>query len=130
MNIEQQRELDREQWRDLVRGLCLVHAGGYPGAVSISKRFLQSPSDEVDLMARLARHMVQEYGLAAGLQVDDNRIVLRIDKTKTPAANPETPVIERQDVELEPETAVPQTSLRGPFLRILQLVHLPTRAES
>ena len=64
MNTAQRRELDREQWRDLVRGLCLVQVGGYPGCVSISKHFLQSPLDEVEQLAHMARHIVQEYGLA------------------------------------------------------------------
>jgi hypothetical protein len=80
MDSAQRRELDREQWRDLVRGLSLVQAGGYPGCVSISKHFLESPADEVEHLARMAQHIVQEYGLQPTLQVIGDGIVLRIEK--------------------------------------------------
>jgi hypothetical protein len=89
VNSEQQRELDREQWCDLVRGLSLVQAGGYPGCVSISKRFLRSPDDEVELMARMGRHIVQEYGLKATIEVSGNAVLLRIEKAETPASEPQ-----------------------------------------
>jgi hypothetical protein len=123
MSTQQQRELDREQWRDLVRGLCLVQAGGYPGAVSISKRFLQSPAEEVDLMAHLARHMVQEYGLTAELEVDGNRVLIRIDKADESVLDekPQPDLVGASDATLSEGQS-------SPILRLLHLVHLPIRA--
>ena len=129
MNSEWQRELDREQWRDLVRGLCLVQAGGYPGAVSISKRFLQSPPHEVEDMARIARHMVQEYGLVASLEVNGTGIALRIQKAEA-APQQEAPLRAPVETELEPVLATPQSSRRAPFLRLLEIVHIQTRADA
>ena len=125
MNGEDQRRFDREQWRDLVRGLCLVQAGGYPGAVSISKRFPQSPLAEVEDMARIARHMVQEYGLLAHLRLNGDRLVLRIEKEDATAGETESP--DRRPVKAE--AVMPPVSWRTPFSRLLQVV-LPTRAEA
>jgi hypothetical protein len=128
MIVEEQREMDREQWRDLVRGLCLVQAGGYPGSVSISKRFLLSPADEIERMARMATHMVQEYGLRAELEVDGNGIVLRIDKAAATIPVSDTG-IGAPVPEPEAEIVAPAAPHRAPFSRLLHLVHLPAKAQ-
>jgi hypothetical protein len=122
VSIEEYRELDRVQWRDLVKGLILVQAGGYPGAVSISKRFPLFPRDEIDQMARMAWYMVQEHGLQPTIKVDSYGILLGIEKAELLSEEEGSTGPTRTSAEVERAGSPP--AHRAPFLRLLQIVHL------
>ncbi len=123
---ERTRQQEREHWRDLVRGLTLVQAGGYPGSVSISKRFRQLSADDVERLAHMARHIVQEYGLLASVQVNRNAVFLRIEKRADPAAEQDDAASIPDEAASGADPAAPPHR-RAPILRLLQLVHLPPR---
>lgn len=123
---ERIREQEREHWRDLVRGLTLVQAGGYPGSVSISKRFRQLSTDDVERLAHMARHIVQEYGLIATVQVKQSAVFLRIEKPAGLESEQIEAVAQSDEAATEDEPSAP-SSRRAPIFRLLQLVHLPPR---
>jgi hypothetical protein len=129
MNEYRQRELDRDQWRDLVRGLCLVQSAGYPGSVSISKGFLRSPVAEVEHMARVAVHIAREYELLFDIRVTGNTIILRLGR----AGEIAYPLRETLVAPPKPDDAASVATnapvQRAPLRRLLHLVHPQSKAQ-
>jgi hypothetical protein len=123
MKTELPRELERKQWQDLARVLCLMQLAGHSGSVSVSKRFLKSTAEEVESMARTARYLIQEYGLAAQVELDGNGILLRIDESEAVTVDVEPSVTRSLDT-IGEEGSVPRTSRLAPFFRFLKMAHL------
>jgi hypothetical protein len=114
MDELRRRELDRNQWRNLVRILCSVEAGGYPGTASVSKRFACADEADLELMAAVAGHIAGEYELSAEVQRSGDLVFVRITGGKAARAS----VVSR---------ALPAEAHEAPFARLLQRVHLQPR---
>jgi hypothetical protein len=107
--ISQRHEAVRNLWLNLVRAACIAQTNGYPGAITVTRRFTLDLTDfEVGEFGRTAEHLSGEYRLYAELDQDGHVLTVRISRDAPSAAasstSPEIASAVSEAAEAEAET--------------------------
>lgn len=89
MRQTERYQVVRDLWLNLVRATCLTQSGGYPGGITVSRRFSPEVTAlEVGQFGRTAQRVVQEYGLFSELTQEGNCLSIRV--AREPASTSQT----------------------------------------